>query len=424
MFVDKVKILIKAGNGGDGATSFLRDKFTMKGGPDGGDGGRGGDVVFACTDSKNTLIDYYYKRKYFAANGENGAKRNCDGKNGENMVLEVPVGTVIKSAETGEILCDLKVNKSSYRILKGGSGGRGNSKFASSTRQSPGFSELGEKTKEYEVVLELKTIADVGLIGFPNVGKSTLLSIISNAKPKIANYHFTTLSPNLGVCKVYNDSFVVADIPGLIEGASEGAGLGHEFLRHVERTRLLINVVDASESEGRDAISDIKTINKELASFSPVLQKLPQIIALNKCDIATDADKLIKKIKSDKQINALSVFKISGATREGVNELVIEINNQLKKLPKADTENFVSSVELDKKDVSSIVITRDSAGTFIVTGGYVDNLNRYVVLDDSESFAYFQKRLREDGVIDALKAKGAKDGDEVKILSITFNFVE
>jgi len=272
MFVDKVKITIKAGDGGNGAISFLRDKFTIKGGPDGGDGGKGGDVVIVCTSAKNTLIDYYYKRKFFADNGENGSKRNMDGKNGASLKLEVPVGTIVRNAETNEILCDLKEDKAEFIVLRGGKGGRGNSKFASSTRQSPGFSELGEKSKEYEVILELKIIADVGLIGFPNVGKSTLLSIISNAKPKIANYHFTTLSPNLGVCKVFDDSFVVADIPGLIEGASMGAGLGHEFLRHIERTRLLINVVDASEQEGRNIIDDIKTINNELNNFGETLK--------------------------------------------------------------------------------------------------------------------------------------------------------
>ncbi len=424
MFVDKVRITLKAGDGGNGATSFLRDKFTMKGGPDGGDGGRGGDIVFKCTDRKNTLIDYYYKRKFVAENGENGAKRNMDGKNGNNLVLEVPVGTVVKNPITGEILCDLKNDGFTYTILKGGNGGKGNSKFATSTRQSPGFSELGEKCNEYEVVLELKTIADVGLIGFPNVGKSTILSIISNAKPKIANYHFTTLSPNLGVCKVYDDSFIVADIPGLIEGASEGAGLGHEFLRHIERTRLLVNVIDASEIEGRDIISDIKAINKELESFSEVLKKLPQIIVLNKCDMANDVDKKIEKIKKDKTIKQNGVYAVSGATKDGIDKLLVAIATELKKLPPVDSENYVSGIELDKKDVTSLNITRDSTGAFVVTGGYVDNLNRFVVLDDSESFAYFQKRLRDDGVIDALKQKGAKDGDEVKILTITFTLVD
>ncbi len=424
MFVDKVKIFLKAGDGGNGSSSFLRDKFTMKGGPDGGDGGNGGNIIITCTNKKNTLIDYYYKRKFLAENGENGAKRNMDGKNGANLVLEVPVGTIVRNALTNEILCDLKVDGSSYTILRGGKGGRGNSKFATPTRQSPGFCELGEKCKEYEVILELKIIADVGLIGFPNVGKSTILSIISNAKPKIANYHFTTLSPNLGVCKVYDDSFVVADIPGLIEGASEGAGLGHEFLRHIERTRLLVNVVDASECEGRDVITDIKTINNELASFSPILKKLPQIIALNKCDMATDIDKKVEKIKKDKDVKQKGIFAVSGATKEGVDKLLVAIAKELKELEPINNENFVSNIELDKKDLTSIAITRDSAGTFIVSGGYVENLNRYVVLDDSESFAYFQKRLREDGVIEALKNKGAKDGDEVKILNITFTFVD
>jgi len=424
MFVDKVKITIKAGDGGNGAISFLRDKFTIKGGPDGGDGGKGGDVVIVCTSAKNTLIDYYYKRKFFADNGENGSKRNMDGKNGASLKLEVPVGTIVRNAETNEILCDLKEDKAEFIVLRGGKGGRGNSKFASSTRQSPGFSELGEKSKEYEVILELKIIADVGLIGFPNVGKSTLLSIISNAKPKIANYHFTTLSPNLGVCKVFDDSFVVADIPGLIEGASMGAGLGHEFLRHIERTRLLINVVDASEQEGRNIIDDIKTINNELNNFGETLKTLPQIIVLNKCDLAEDVDKKIEKIKNDKSIKQLGIYAISGATREGVDKLVQQISKELKKLDPIDTTTYISGAVLDKKDVTSIVVTRDSKGVFHVTGGYVENLSRYVVLDDAESFAYFQKRLREDGVIDALKQKGAKDGDEVNVLDISFTFVD
>lgn len=421
MFVDYIKIEVKAGDGGNGCTSFYRDKLNPTGGPDGGNGGKGGDVIVVGDPSSSSLVDYYFKRKYFAENGEMGKGNNRTGKNGEDVVLHLPLGTVIKDEITGNIVAEI-LDETPITLLTGGEGGRGNSRFATSTRQAPSFSETGEKVKKYTVVLELKLIADVGLVGFPNVGKSTILSVISAAKPKIANYHFTTLSPNIGVVKFHDKSFVAADIPGLIEGASEGAGLGHEFLRHIERTRLLVHVVDASGIEGRNPIDDFEKINKELSSYSEKLASLPQIIALNKADITQN----INEVESEfnKKYPNFKTVKVSAATRQGIDELVGQMAYALQNMPAKLEGKSQLYYFLDERDTTSINISRNDAGAFIVSGGYIDNLCRGIVLEDSVSFTYFQKRLKEDGVIEMLKDKGLKDGSLVIMGNIEFEYYD
>lgn len=421
MFIDKESIIIKAGDGGDGATSFIRYKGVAYGGPDGGDGGNGGDVIFVGDKNKTSLIDFQFKHKYFAENGAKGDTKNCTGRCGESIVIPLPLGTVVKDSETGGIICDVFYHGQTVTVLQGGSGGKGNKKFCTSRRHAPHFSQKGEKTQIKRVVLELKMIADVGLLGFPNVGKSTLLSKISGAKPKIANYHFTTLSPNLGVVRHGEEDFVVADIPGLIEGASEGAGLGHKFLRHIERTRMLVHVVDASGVEGRNPLDDFEKINAELKGYSEKLACVPQIVALNKTDIAGAeqfADDFIKKYSKKYKI-----IKISAIKAEGVKELLDSVCECLKSLPKLKPMEFEPFV-YQKQNTDEFEVVRDDDGYFAVIGPLVDLLARNVVLDDQDSIAYFQKTLREKGVISALRAKGAKDGDTVVIGEIEFDFVE
>lgn len=422
MFIDYIKIDIKAGDGGNGCRSFYRDKNNPAGGPDGGNGGKGGDIIVVADDSSRSLVDFYYKRHFVAENGQMGMGNNKTGKNGENLVLKMPLGTVIKDAKTGFVVADISSKDACVTILRGGAGGRGNAKFATSTRQAPNFYETGEKVKKYEVILELKMIADVGLVGFPNVGKSTILSVVSAAKPKIADYHFTTLSPNIGVVKFHDKSFVMADIPGLIEGASEGAGLGHEFLRHIERTRLLVHVVDASGVEGRNPLEDFEIINKELCSYSSYLSSLKQIIALNKADITPNIEDVEAEFK--KKYPNYEIVKISAATRQGVDELLACVQNNLSLLPIEETEKTAVRYILDERDTTSVDITRNDAGAFIVSGGYVDHISRGIVLDDSVSFAYFQKRLREDGIIDLLKKKGLKSGNVVIMGEIEFEYMD
>lgn len=420
MFIDKVKIYIKAGNGGNGIVSFHREKYVAKGGPDGGNGGNGGHIIFRVNKDLNNLVAFHYSKHFRAQDGEKGDKKRCNGKDGKSLVVEVPQGTIIRNAENNKIIQDIYNPDEDYIILKGGRGGKGNSNFATPTRQAPHFSQSGEQTKEYAVILELKTIADVGLIGFPNVGKSTLLSSVSNANPKIANYHFTTLSPNLGVVKYYEHSFVVADIPGLIEGASDGAGLGHDFLRHIERTRMLIHVVDISAIDGRDPYQDYLTINSELCKFSEKLSKLPQIIALNKCDLLVD-DTAIKEFKSHFSDDTV-IMEISALCKTNVEDLIKETYKLLSTLPKPDPIE-IEEYNFDQKDTTSLEIEVDN-GEFYVTGGYIDNLIRGIVLSDYESNAFFQKRLKDDGVLDKLREKGAKDGDTVHIGNIEFEFVD
>lgn len=419
-FLDKESILIKSGNGGDGAKSFLRFKGISNGGPDGGDGGDGGNVYFVGDRHKTSLIDFMYKHKYLAEDGEKGDRQNCHGKNGADLYIRVPLGTVISDKETGEFICDIYEDGQTRLVMKGGRGGKGNARFATSRRHAPNFSQKGETTEIKRVVLELKVIADVGLIGFPNVGKSTLLSKISAAKPKIANYHFTTLSPNLGVVNYYDNSFVAADIPGLIEGAADGAGLGHDFLKHIERTRMLCHVVDISGVEGRDPIEDYKTINKELKNYSKKLADLKQIIVLNKCDIY-GAEENIKLFK--KHVKKYKIFTVSALTGEGTEEVVKELFESLKDipvtLPKEDS-GFIYELS----DDTSFSIERDEDGAFIVIGDLVKMLIRNVVLNDMDSMAYLQKTLKNKGVIKKLRELGAKDGDTVVIGDIEFDFVE
>lgn len=422
MFLDRVKIIIKAGNGGNGSTSFLRNAMTAKGGPDGGEGGKGGDVIFKATQSLNTLYDFRFHKKFVAENGENGAKRLQSGANGKDVIIKVPCGTVIIDAQTDKIIADLYEDNMEFVALKGGKGGHGNAYYKSSIKQAPHYSQTGEITSPHEVILELKTIADVGLVGFPNAGKSTLLSCISNANPKIANYPFTTLYPNLGVCEVKGQTFVVADIPGLIEGASEGQGLGHYFLKHVERVRLILHLVDISQSDARDFIDDYKIINQELAKYSDELAKTPQIIVFTKIDLV-DEQTLNERLKRFEEKIGKNYICISGATYNGIEKLKLLTLEKLSKLPKKPPLK-VEEADFDKRDYTSIEITRDDDGAFVVSGGKIDNFVRGVVLSDTRSFAYFQNRLQEMGIIDLLKERGLKNGGIVRIKDITFEYTE
>ena len=425
MFLDKVKIKIQAGNGGDGAVSFHRTKLTMNGGPDGGNGGKGGNILFVAKNDLNTLYSFKFQKKFKAGDGERGGKQLCQGKDGEDVIIPVPCGTVIRDAESGKILADLTEENVTVKILRGGNGGRGNNFYATPTRQAPHFSQSGEKTKQFEVVLELKTIADVGLVGYPNVGKSTLLSVITNARPKIANYHFTTLTPNLGVVEYFGNTFVLADIPGLIEGASEGVGLGHEFLKHVERVRLILHMIDISGFEGRDPFEDYTTINKELKNYSEKLAGLKQIVVFTKCDLLPKdlLEEKIAEFKNNLTGEEPIIHTISSITRNGLDELKKIIWENIKDIPKSKPME-VEIEELDKRDTTSLRVEIEEDGAYRVEGGLIDNLIRGIVLDDMESFAYFQKRLKQDGIIDLLKEHGAKDGDTIRIKEIEFDFID
>ena len=424
MFTDYAKITIKSGNGGDGAVTFRREKYVAAGGPDGGDGGRGGSIYFRVEPNSNTLIDFRYTKKFKAQNGENGSGGHKYGKSGEALYINVPIGTIIKDAETGKIVADLSQEGQEELVLKGGRGGKGNSHFATATRQVPRFAQAGEDGEEKEIILELKLLADVGLLGFPNVGKSTFLSVVTDAKPKIANYHFTTIEPNLGVVKIKNgDSFVIADIPGIIEGASEGVGLGIQFLRHVERTRLLLHVIDVSGIEGRDPVQDFYTINKELKSYSEKLSTRKQIIVASKIDIMQD-DTGLKALEELAQKEGLEIYKISGVTGQGLTELLNRVSEVLKTLPKEEIveseERVVYTLEDDKDDFS----VRKEGNTFVVEGKAINRLMGRINIDDNESMYYFQKNLKSLGIEDELKRQGIKEGDLVKILNWTFEWYE
>lgn len=411
MNTDKVTISIKSGNGGSGKVSFHREKFVERGGPDGGDGGNGGSIFFVADKNKNTLIDFQYVKKFEAENGDGGSGKMQNGKNGKDVYIKVPCGTVIKDASTDQVLADMYADGQVYLALPGGRGGKGNNFFKSPTRQSPRFSQLGEVTDWYKVVLELKTIADVALVGKPNVGKSTLLSVITNAKPKIADYEFTTLSPNLGVVKIFDDSFVVADIPGLINGASEGAGLGHEFLAHIERTRLVVHVIDASGYYGNDIVDDYNTINKELKKYNERLATLPQIVVFTKLDLVDNIDEKIKYFRS-KVKDKVEIVPISSVTHQNVNDLVKKVYATLKTLPKSEPIP-VEQTELAKKDTTSVKIEMLEPHVYEVSGGYLNELQRGIVFNDTQSLAYFQMRLQKDGIYDKLKSEGCVDGDTV-----------
>lgn len=424
MFVDQAKIYIKAGDGGDGAVSFHREKYVAACGPDGGDGGKGGDIVFVVDDNISNLIDFRYKRKYVAEKGQNGGGKNCSGRNAPDLVVKVPRGTVVKEIKSGRILADLSTDEPAV-IAHGGKGGRGNAHFATSTRQIPKFAKPGFRGDEYEVMLELKLIADVGLVGFPNVGKSTLISVVSAAKPKIANYHFTTLTPVLGVVKIEEGkSFVMADIPGLIEGASEGVGLGHEFLRHVERCRLIVHVIDVSGSEGRDPIEDFKAINHELENFSMELAEAPQIVAANKSDMATPEQ--VERLRNYVEDQGLLFYEISAATTKGTKELMYGVWERLSVLPpvKQFEAQPLTQEELDDKLISKkdFRVTVED-GVYFVEADWLLDILRTANMDDYSSLQYFQNVLRTSGIIDKLEEMGIEEGDTVSIFDFEFEYL-
>lgn len=422
MFVDRVKIHVKGGNGGNGMVSFFRAKYITHGGPDGGDGGRGGDVIFVGDESMGTLMDFRYKRMFKAGNGQDGGKRNCFGKDGESVVIKVPVGTVIREAESGKIMADITKHGEEKILIHGGKGGKGNQHFATPTRQAPRYAESGRVAKEYDVILELKLIADVGLIGFPNVGKSTLLSMVTNANPKIANYHFTTLAPNLGVVEGrYGDSFVLADIPGLVEGASEGVGLGHAFLRHVERTKVFIHVVDAAGVEGDDPVENVRKINQELEAYNPELMKRPQVIAANKTDIP-GSEENVERLKEAYEKEGFEVFPISAATNKGLDELLTKVAEILKNYP----EDIVFEEEYEEYDEVAVdqepftIEVEDEV--YVVRGVGVEKMIGYTNIDTEKGFAFFQRYLKEKGIIEALEEKDIQEGDTVRIYDMEFEF--
>lgn len=424
MFVDKVDITIKAGNGGNGAVSFHREKYVNAGGPDGGDGGKGSDIVFLADDSLSTLIDFRYKKKYVAPDGEPGGAKRCSGKSMEPTVIRVPRGTIIKDAHTGRILADIS-GDGPVVVARGGKGGRGNVHFATPTRQIPRFAKPGFPGEKFDVTLELKLLADVGLVGFPNVGKSTLISVVSAAKPKIANYHFTTLTPVLGVVKRGERSFVMADIPGLIEGASDGVGLGHAFLRHVERCRLIVHVVDVSGIEGRDPAEDLEKINTELKNFSAELAERPQIVAANKCDLATEEQiAAFEKFIADK---GLTLYKISAATTQGTDALIDAVIERLDTLPPVKRYEAVPLTleELAKMDEEkhSFTVEKADDGVYIVDAEWLAPILSTVNMEDYESLQYFQRVLRSSGIIDELERQGIQEDDIVAIYDFEFNYV-
>lgn len=420
-FVDKAKIYIKAGNGGDGCASFHREKYVPRGGPDGGDGGRGGDLVFEADPSMRTLLDFRYMHHYRAENGEPGKAKMSRGKNGENLIIKVPVGTLVRDLESGKIVADMREPGQARAVLHGGRGGKGNARFATPTRQSPRFSQPGQKTLEHAVELELKTIADVGLVGLPNVGKSTILSVLTSARPKIANYHFTTLTPNLGVVNHYNETFVLADIPGLIEGAAEGAGLGHDFLRHVERTRMLIHVLDISGCEGRDPLEDYRQIRSELLRYSERLYAIPQLVAANKMDIPGAAENLTRLCEALEE-EGVRVFPVSAATTSGFDLLLKETVETLATLPEPLA---YEEEELEEKHryTPGFEIEKDGE-VFVVTGGSVEYLLDTTYTEDEGSMRRFQQFLIQEGIIDALRAAGATEESIVRMGDWEFDFID
>ena len=430
MFADRAKIIIRSGKGGDGHVSFRREKFVPDGGPDGGDGGRGGDVIFEVDEGMNTLGAYRYHRKYSATDGEAGRKKRQHGADGSDLTLKVPEGTVVKLAQTGEVIADLSGENRRQVILKGGRGGCGNMHYATSTMQAPTYAQPGQEARELEVLLELKLIADVGLVGYPNVGKSTLLSVISNAAPKIANYHFTTLEPNLGVVDLGDDQgFIVADIPGLIEGASEGAGLGHQFLRHIERCKVLVHVVDAASTEGRDPVEDIRRINQELSAYDISLEKKPQIIAANKCDAIVEDPELphpVERIRDAFEPEGMKVYAISGVSGQGVRELLYAVNDLLKTVPK---ETFVFEQEyFPEQHIPGnnlpFEVWKDEKDPhlFHVEGPKVEKMLGYTNLDSEKGFQFFQNFLKDTGILKELEKLGVEDGDTVKLYELQFEY--
>lgn len=423
MFTDYAKITIKSGNGGNGAATFRREKYVAAGGPDGGDGGKGGSIYFVVDKDLNTLLDFRYKKIFKAENGQNGSGNNCYGKKGEDLYIGVPLGTIIKDSKTRKVLADLSSENQKELVLPGGRGGKGNVHFATSTRQAPRFSQDGEKGEEKEIILELKLLADVGLIGFPNVGKSTFLSRVTSAKPKIADYHFTTIIPNLGVVKsIYGDSFVIADIPGIIEGASEGVGLGIQFLRHIERTRLLLHVIDVSGTEGRTPVQDFEIINKELKEYSEKLSTRKQIIIANKLDVMQD-ENLLKELEEFAQSKDIELFKISAVTGEGIDELMNCVTEVLKELPKEELVEVEEKMVYTLEDKEEFSIIRDG-DEYLVEGSAIERLMGRINIGDNESMHYFQKMIKNLGIEEELKKKGVRQGDTVKFLEWEFEWEE
>lgn len=426
MFADSAKIIIKSGKGGDGHVSFRREKYVPNGGPDGGDGGKGGDIVFLVDDGMNTLAEYRHKRRFSAQAGEDGKKRNCHGKNGSDLILKVPAGTIIRDAETNKIIADMSGENRRQIVLPGGNGGLGNQHFATSTMQAPKYAQPGQEAMELEVKLELKVIADVGLVGFPNVGKSTLLSRVTNAQPKIANYHFTTLQPNLGVVDLENgDGFVIADIPGLIEGASEGIGLGHEFLKHIERTKVIIHIVDAASVEGRDPIADIHAINKELESYHPKLLEKPQVIAANKIDVLYEQeDEVICQLKAEFEPLGISVYPISAVSGQGLKGLLYAVKkllDQITEEPVVYASEYDPAERQAKIEAYTVEIDPED-GAFVVEGPKIEKMLGYTNLEAERGFLFFQKFLKEQGILKELEKKGIQDGDTVRMYSLEFEY--
>lgn len=428
MFADRAKIYVKSGKGGDGHVSFRREKYVPAGGPDGGDGGKGGDVIFTVDEGLNTLIDFRNVRKYKAEDGEPGGKKNCRGKDGKDIVLKVPPGTVIKEAASGQVIVDMSGDNRSIVLLKGGRGGSGNQHYATSTMQAPNYAQPGKPAKELELLLELKVIADVGLVGLPNVGKSTFLARVTNAKPKIANYHFTTLNPNLGVVDLDGTKgFVIADIPGLIEGASEGVGLGYEFLRHIERTKVIVHIVDAAGTEGRDPVEDIYAINRELEAYNPDIAKRPQVIAANKIDAIYDReDSAIDAIKAEFEPKGISVYPISAVSGEGVRDLLYHVNGMLEELGNEVTvfeQEYFPEQAVPGEIGEAISVKYDSAADeYVIEGPSVEKMLGYTNLESEKGFTFFQNFLKTTGILEKLEELGIEDGDTVRIYGHSFDY--
>lgn len=427
MFADRAKILIRSGKGGDGHVSFRRELYVPNGGPDGGDGGRGGDVIFEVDEGLNTLYEYRHKRKFKAQDGEEGGKRRCHGKDGSDIILKVPEGTIIREAESGKVIADMSGENRRQVILQGGRGGAGNMHFATSTMQVPKYAQPGVPAQELEVLLELKVIADVGLVGFPNVGKSTFLSRVTNAQPKIANYHFTTLNPNLGVVDLSGaPGFVIADIPGLIEGASEGVGLGHEFLRHIERTRVLIHIVDAASTEGRDPVADIYAINKELEAYNEEIAARPQVIAANKIDALGDDDEPIQRLRDEFEPKGIRVFPISAVAGKGLKELLYYVRELLDQAPQEAIvfeQEFFPGEELVYENLPyTVAKSEEEEGVFIVEGPRIEKMLGYTNLDSEKGFAFFQNFLKNTGILKELEQAGIQEGDTVRMYGLAFEY--
>lgn len=426
MFADRARIFIKSGKGGDGHVSFRREKYVPNGGPDGGDGGKGGDVIFEVDEGLNTLTDFRHKRKYHAENGEEGKKKNCFGRNGADIVVKVPPGTVLKEVESGKVIADMSGDNKRQIILKGGRGGKGNQHYATATMQAPKYAQPGQPAIELEVLLELKVIADVGLVGFPNVGKSTLLSRVTNAQPKIANYHFTTLNPNLGVVDLdETNGFVIADIPGLIEGASQGIGLGYEFLRHIERTKVMIHMVDAAGTEGRDPIADIYTINKELEEYDPAILKRPQVIAANKIDaIYAEDEDPVEKLRAEFEPQGIKVYPISAVSGKGLKELLYHVNDLLKTVDSApvvfEQEFFPEYAQFMNEPYT--VEYDEQEDEYVVEGPRIERMFGYTNIESEKGFLFFQRFLKEQGILDELEALGIQEGDTVRMYGHSFDY--